>query len=335
MIVDLGPHEALQEKRPALNASKMIQKALANATKMRQGEKPETGRQGAAKQLETANKRPSSTVAAKRHKKSKPDDTLHVVKGEILPYFSCPLCKNVLTNAVVLTSCMHRFCEGCIHSWFRTLNSCCCPVCETTCPPNGCLPDIVFEQVLVKVLHVDEMPEAEEDAIGHTAPKNSIGVSGIARGMMNRNLSSISNPRSPQKVKTLGPPAIVYNIAFRLHDTADSIGPMGKINYVTCPAKKTVLDFKQVLYKYVMHAEQQANQPVKSATPSIYDFEKLKVYLVLGANRPKKYVSSVHRVIGQSDKDGIANSTTFQAIFNAVAAQDQKELRFRIGYGSE
>lgn len=338
MILDLGPHEALQEKRPALNTSKLLQKALANATKIRQEEKPEAGRQGAAEQLETAHRRTSSTVAAKRHKKSKSDDALHVVKGEILPYFSCPLCKNVLTNAVVLTSCMHRFCEGCIYSWFRTLNSCCCPVCETACPPNGCLPDIVFEQVLVKVLHVDDM-QAVEDAIAHTAPKNSVGVSGISRGMMNRNLSSISNPRSPQKVTSLGPPAIVYNIAFSLHDKADSIGPMGKINYVTCPAKRTVHDFKQVLYKHVMHAEQQrqqqANQPVKNATPSIYDFDKLKVYLVLGANRPKKYVSSVHRVIGQSEKDGIANSTTFQAIFNAVAAQDQKELRFRIEYGSE
>lgn len=336
MIVDLGPHEALKEKRPALNTTKMVKRALENASLIGKEEEPESGRYGGARQGETAHKRPSSSVAAKQHKKSKPDDTLEVVKGEILPYFSCPLCKNVLTNAVVLTSCMHRFCERCIHSWFRTLNSCCCPVCETTCPPNSCLPDIVFEQVLVKVLRTDDTAGAEEAAVGSTVRKNSVGVSGISRGMMNRTLSSVSKPRSTQRVKTLGPPALVYNIAFSLHDKAGSIGPMGKINYVTCPAKKTMHDFKQVLYKYAMDAEQQrqqqADEPVTSATPSIYGFERLKVFLVLGSNRPTKYISLVHSAIAQSEKDGIANSTTFKTIFNAVSAQDQKELRFRIDY---
>ncbi|KAH7828223.1 putative polycomb group RING finger protein 6 [Monocercomonoides exilis] len=47
----------------------------------------------------------------------------------IVSHFSCPLCKELFTDAHTLPDCLHSFCQECILDHFSTSKN--CPVCGT------------------------------------------------------------------------------------------------------------------------------------------------------------------------------------------------------------
>lgn len=205
---------------------------------------------------------------------------------DVLPFFRCPLCQDVLVNTMLLSACLHRFCEGCIHGWFRT-GACGCPVCGTRSPPNGCLSDITFEQLLVAILGrrttrpaAEGFPSAvaleqggsssqsrqrivQYDKVGET--KGIDVMKGIKRWRRDGNISNskamriekdsevgtskleqIYPTRAPS-LCTLRPAAVI--VKFKNVSPSSSVGSDWKTKYVACPLKRTVLELKHAFLR--------------------------------------------------------------------------------------
>uniref|UniRef100_A0A7S4KLC9 RING-type domain-containing protein n=1 Tax=Paramoeba aestuarina TaxID=180227 RepID=A0A7S4KLC9_9EUKA len=66
--------------------------------------------------------------------------------------FSCPVCLGIIKSAMVVTQCMHRFCEECISNSLRLGNKE-CPKCRAKCASKRHLrPDHAFDKLLLSVI---------------------------------------------------------------------------------------------------------------------------------------------------------------------------------------
>ncbi|XP_025988317.2 TNF receptor-associated factor 6-A isoform X1 [Solenopsis invicta] len=62
------------------------------------------------------------------------------IKGYVEPRFECPICLTWLRNPV-LTSCGHKFCSQCIHTWLKKKGAC-CPVDGQPLKSEDLFPDL-------------------------------------------------------------------------------------------------------------------------------------------------------------------------------------------------
>lgn len=209
------------------------------------------------------------------------------IGGFVVHSASLFLFADVLVNTMLLSACLHRFCEGCIHGWFRT-GACGCPVCGTRSPPNGCLSDITFEQLLVAILGRRTTGSAAEGkpsalaALEHGGSSRQSrekdvqydkfgGVKGIdvMRGVKRwRRDGNISNskamriekdsqvgtgkgeqiyPSRPPILCTLRPAAVI--VKFKNVSPSSAVGSDWKTKYVACPLKRTVLELKHAFLR--------------------------------------------------------------------------------------
>lgn len=183
------------------------------------------------------------------------------------------LCADVLVNTNVLCACLHRFCEGCIHAWFRTSGSCSCPVCHTKSPPYGCLPDVLFEQLLVAVLgrRVDDrggsssgvgmqVPAAAEDRglKRKFTVQNGVSFShhekSIKRGLSYSEACGASmadqadlQPAPLLMLRTLRPPGTIVKIYNTTGSGRSGKHSLWKVRYIACPLKRTILELKMAI----------------------------------------------------------------------------------------
>lgn len=191
----------------------------------------------------------------------------------------CELFADVLVNTMLLSACLHRFCEECIHGWFRT-GACGCPVCGTRSPPNGCLSDITFEQLLVAILgrKATTPSVAVEQGISSSqrrqrfVKQDQVGelkgvdvMKGIKRWHIDD--GNISNsktmriedsqmgtsqggqiyPSRAPSLCTLRPAAVI--VKFKNVSPLSAQGSDWKIKYVACPLKRTVLELKHAFLR--------------------------------------------------------------------------------------
>jgi DUF971 family protein len=87
---------------------------------------------------------------------------------------TCTLCNRVLCNAVVLTGCMHRFCQGCVEDYFVSTASGGCPRCgKAVVGQGGCRVDALCDSIILEMgLRQCEAVELRGGHSGRRSEKN-------------------------------------------------------------------------------------------------------------------------------------------------------------------
>lgn len=146
---------------------------------------------------------------------------------------------------------------------------CSCPACGIKSPPFGCLPDIAFESLLIKLLGEKRKrvkPKTAQPVIaqnGGIANRDDIITpidiihpqSSAAR--TKRTYWEVNNDSGPSSrtglcpnpnatVRTLRPPAAIIKILPEPSISSPTIWP---VKFIACPLKRTVLDLKRAILR--------------------------------------------------------------------------------------
>jgi hypothetical protein len=236
------------------------------------------------------------------------------VQRVIDTYFTCPLCTKLLTNTHVLTGCMHRFCEGCIRSWCRTMNACVCPVCSQSkgqipmewgpFRQSVCIPDVMYEKLLIDLIlqHQPDASLVDDQTTGEREPsfrtvKNRSGTDdvGLARmpaSHMSKRLKSAHIVQRAPKLKSLRPPNVILGVTFQVPPNYIDIQ---KIRYIAFPLKRTVQEVRQALIRHLFVTGEHNN---------------LHVFVDLDSSKlGQKTRDDMYTILGQDKTRGLINST--------------------------
>ena len=233
------------------------------------------------------------------------------VQRVIDTYFTCPLCTKLLTNTHVLTGCMHRFCEGCIRSWCRAMNTCACPICGQSKEQNPaklgqsvCIPDVMYEKLLIDLIlqrHpdgslVDNRTLGERESscriIKNRSGAGDVGLARMPASHMSKRLKSSHMVQRAPKIKALRPPSVIVGVTFQVPPNYIDIQ---KIRYIAFPLKRTVQEVRHALIRHLTVAEEHPN---------------LHMFLDLDSSElGQKTRDTMYSILGQDKARGLTRST--------------------------
>lgn len=233
---------------------------------------------------------------------------------------------------MLLSACLHRFCEGCIHGWFRT-GACGCPVCGTRSPPNGCLSDITFEQLLVAILgrktatpsvaveQGGSSSQRRQGFEGHGQVGELTGIDvmkGIKRwrrddgniskskamrigedGQMGTSKGEQIYPGRAPSLCTLRPAAVI--VKFKNVSPSSAAGSDWKTKYVACPLKRTVLELKHAFLRGIN------SRCEHSMSEQNFGAKKNKLLFRLPITVPRSVASKIETENGLKDSVSIGH----------------------------
>eukprot|EP00979_Chaetoceros_neogracilis_P002256 scaffold394_cov161-Chaetoceros_neogracile.AAC.11 len=100
-------------------------------------------------------------------------DPLQILRDLVSDEFECAICLDTCTDTNINPQCGHRFCKVCIK---ESLTSCSreCPICRARIPTYRTLrQDAQFDRILLKVLEIVAVLEANRIENGMSATNSS------------------------------------------------------------------------------------------------------------------------------------------------------------------
>ena len=82
-----------------------------------------------------------------------PDCVEEIEIQRLMQEFKCPICLGILTNTVMVTQCLHRFCSTCMEKNLRSMAKKECPACRIHVPSRRSLQrDYRIDSLISKII---------------------------------------------------------------------------------------------------------------------------------------------------------------------------------------